>query len=404
MRFSVKGYDRAGKAICEVVEAIDRAGAAELMLRRGVFAGEILESRMDGAGRPAAAGKGGGSKENLAGFLRQLSILVRTGTPLIDAITAIERQTGQGKWRDVIAALRARLEEGAQLSEAMAAFPRQFDGVCRSLVSAGESGGGLDAMLTRLAAMVREQQRIHKTVVSAMVYPCLLICIALGVTVTMVTFVLPRFEGLFKTLNTPLPPSTRVLMQISHVMHDDWAYFLGGVIALGVGGWLWMTRWNGWVLLLGASLKVPLLGVLLKDFSTARIARVLGVLLEGKVSMIDAIRLTRQSVSHPAYSALLGRVEEAVTRGENISAALDSGKLIRPGVIEAVRSAERSGQVGTVLVALADYMDEDNAMMLRTVTNMMEPLILMLLGVVVGGMAISMFLPLFDLTAAGGAH
>ncbi|MFA6046051.1 MAG: type II secretion system F family protein [Phycisphaerales bacterium] len=404
MKFSVRGYDRAGKAISEVVEAMDRAGAAELMLRRGVFAGEIEESREDGERRPAAAGKGGGSKENLAGFLRQLSILVRTGTPLIDAITAIERQTAAGKWRDVIAALRARLEEGAQLSEAMAAFPKQFDGVCRSLVSAGESGGGLDAMLTRLAGMVREQQKIRKTVVSAMVYPCLLICIAFGVTGTMVTFVLPRFEGLFKTLNTPLPPSTRVLMQISHTLHDDWMYFLAGAIAVVVGGWMWVTKWDGWEMVLGAALRVPLLGTLLKDFSTARIARVLGVLLEGRVSMIDAIRLTRLSVSHPAYSALLGRVEEAVTRGESISTALDSGKLIRPSVIEAVRSAERSGQVGTVLVALADYMDEDNAMLLRTVTNMMEPLILMMLGVVVGSMAISMFLPLFDLTAAGGAH
>lgn len=404
MKFSVKGYDRSGKAISEVVEAMDRAGAAELMLRKGVFAGEIVESRADGASRPAAAGRGGGSRENLAGFLRQLSILVRTGTPLIDAISAIERQTGEGRWRDVIAALRARLEEGAQLSEAMGAFPKQFDGVCRSLVSAGESGGGLDAMLTRLAGMVREQQKIHKTVISAMVYPCMLIMIAVSVTATMVTFVLPRFEGLFKTLNTPLPPSTKVLMQISHAIQADWAYFLGGVVGAVVLAWLWLIRWNGWRQVLTAALRVPVLGTLLKDFSTARIARVLGVLLEGRVSMVDAIRLTRQSLSHPAYAALLGRVEEAVTRGENISAALDSGKLIRASVIEAVRSAERSGQVGAVLVALADYMDEDNALLLRTVTNMLEPLILMLLGVVVGGMAISMFLPLFDLTAAGGAH
>lgn len=404
MKFSVKGYDRAGKAVAEVVEAGDRAGVAEVMLRRGVFASEIVETNEEGLSRPAAAGRGGGSRENLAGFMRQLSILVQTGTPLIDAIISIEKQTPAGKWRDTLAALRARLEEGAQLSEAMAAFPKQFDGVCRSLVAAGESGGGLDTMLTRLAKMVREQQKIHKTVVSAMVYPCMLVGIAVCVTATMVVFVLPRFEGLFKTLNTPLPPSTRVLMQISHGLQNEWPWVVGGLAAVVGLVWMWITRGGGWAALLGAALKVPLLGTLLKDFSTARIARVLGVLLEGRVSMIDAIRLTRQSVSHPAYSALMVSVEEAVTRGENISTALDSGKLIRPSVIQAVRSAERSGKVGTVLVSLADYMDEDNALLLRTVTNMLEPMILIVLGVVVGGMAVSMFLPLFDLTAAGGGH
>lgn len=404
MRFRVNGFDRAGKATTEVVEAADRVAVAEAMLRRGIFAGAIEPMEADGPGAPARAGQGGGSKENLAGFLRQLSILVRTGTPLMDAISAIERQTPAGKWRDVLVALRTRLEEGAQLSEAMSAFPKQFDGVCRSLVAAGEAGGGLDAMLTRLAVMVREQQRIRKTVLSAMIYPCLLVAIALGVTVTMVTFVLPRFEGLFKTLNTPLPPTTKLLMQTSHFVQQDWMWVLGVLVCGAGGAWAWLARGQGWSQLLGVGLGVPMLGTLLKDFSTARIARVLGVLLEGRVAMVDALRLTRQSVSHPAYAKLLTRVEEAVVRGESVSSAFDSGGLVRPSVVEAVKSAERSGQLGPVLITLADYMDEDNALLLRTVTGLMEPLILIVLGLVVGTMALSMFLPLFDLTAAGGAH
>ena len=144
------------------------------------------------------------------------------------------------------------------------------------------------------------------------------------------------------------------------------------------------------------------MGKVTRSFATARIARVLGVLVEGKVPLIDAIKLTRLASNNTMYHGLLDRAEQAVTRGENISSAFADPSLIHPSVCEALRSGERSGRIGTVLLSMADHLDEDNEILVKSAASIIEPLILMVLGVLVGGVAISMFLPLFDLTAAGG--
>lgn len=395
MRFAYKGYDRGGKAVADTVEASDRASAGENLLQRGVFVTELKD--LGGSSSRRAGGP-----EHVAVFFRQLSVLVGSGTPLVDALHALERQTPEGPWRGVISAMRQRIEEGAQLSEAMAAHGKCFDGVCQSLIAAGESGGRLDAMLQRLALLTRQQVRIRKTVRGALAYPSLLIAIALIVTCTMIGFVLPRFEGLFQSLDAPLPPTTRFLMDVSQFARARWYVLVGGAVLLGGGGWAWWSSEGGRALWQRGVLRVPQVGPLLRNYATARIARVLGVLLEGKVGMLEALRLTRQSVASPAYAALVTRAEEAVTRGENISGALGDPSLISPAVCEAIRSGERSGQVGPVLMSVADHLDEDNELALKTVTGLLEPVILIVMGVVVGVMAVSMFLPLFDLAGAGG--
>jgi type IV pilus assembly protein PilC len=405
MKFSFRGVDRAGAVVADVIEASDRLEATEVLRRRGVFASEITPAREQSADATVSvSGRRTGARLAQAGaFLRQLSILVSTGTPLVEAIESICRQQPAGPFRDMLESLHKRLEEGSQLSEAMEAFPAYFDGVCRSLVAAGESGGRLDAMLSRLAVFTRQQLRTRKTITGALIYPCLLMAVAVGVTGAMLGFVLPRFEGLFQTLDAPLPSSTRILMDLSHLVRDNWMVVVPALVALPTCGFLYATRTSqGRVLLERAALGAPIVGKLVRDFALARLARVLGVLLEGKVALLDAIRLARLSTGMMAYEAVLRRAEDAVMRGENFSVAINDPKLVAPTFVEAVRSGERSGQVHAVLLTLADAMDEDNDMALKTITGLLEPLILIFLGIIVGSMAISMFLPLFDLTAAGG--
>lgn len=404
MKFMYKGFDRAGKPVTDSIEAADRNEAAEILRRKGVFVSEIGEPREMTTSAPAAVRKRVSAKrlEQVSAFLRQLSVLVSTGTPIVEAIESLERQQKDGQFKSMLQVLRRRMEEGVQFSDAMAAHPEYFDGVCRSLIAAGESGGKLDAMLTRLATFTRQQVRVRKSVTGAMVYPCLLIVVAIGVTVAMLGFVLPRFEGLFKTLDTALPPSTQVLMDISRFGREYWYAVIGAALAIPAGLKLWLSTASGSQSLERIMLTAPQLGKLTRGYAVARFSRVLGVLLDGKVALLDAIRLTRQATGISRYDALLARAEDAVTRGENFSAAINDPALVPPSVIEAIRSGERSGRVSTVLLTLAEAMDEDNELALKTVTGLLEPLILIMLGLVVGGMAISMFLPLFDLTAAGG--
>ena len=359
-----------------------------------------------GGGGGVGGGRFGGKTARLRSMsvlVRQLSVLVSTGTPMVEAIYSLEKQLPVGRWRSVVEDIRGRIEQGASLSAALENHPTYFDPVARSLIAAGESGGKLDEMLRRLAALSRQQLKIRSAIVGAMVYPCLLICVCVGVLATMMFFVLPRFEGLFATLGAALPPTTQFVMDISSFLRGYWWAVLGAIVPT-----VFLTRHalgtpRGRRAFHAFMLRAPQLGKLVRAFATARIARVLGVLVEGRVPLLDALRLTRESTGNIWYEELIARAEEVVTRGESVSAALSGSTLINASVVEAIRSGERSGQLGPVLLNVAEFLDEDNEIVLRSLSSIIEPLILIVLGVLIGFVAVSMFLPLFDLATATNA-
>lgn len=418
MRFEYSAYDRQGRASQGVLDAVSREDADEQLRRRGLFVANLKETSGGGEARSGRAGGSGGSSvlagsgwggpstgrrlAAIAGFSRQMSVLVSTGTPVVDAMRALERQTPEGVWRGVLADVCRRVEQGDTLSRAMEAHAGWFDPVARSLIAAGEGGGRLPVMLDRLGKLTRQQLKVRGTVIGAMVYPCLLIVVALSVLTSMIGFVLPRFEGLFTMLGATLPPSTRMLMDISAFIREWWWAVLGGLVAAAVGAWVWLRTEEGRELRDRIILGMPQVGRLTMSLTVARIARVLGVLLEGKVGLLESLRLTQAAAGNSVYRSLLMRAEESVLRGDTMSAVLVGSPLIEPAVAEAFRSAERSGQIAPVLLSVAEAMDEDNEVAVRTMTGLIEPVILIALGVVVGMVALAMFLPLFDLTAAAG--
>ena len=243
---------------------------------------------------------------------------------------------------------------------------------------------------------------VRQTVAGAMVYPCLLVVVAISVLIVMMCFVMPRFSGLFQTLDAPLPPTTKLLMSISWFLRSWW-WALAGVLALaGVGLVAWIGTAPGKQAFDSLILKAPQIGRLSRSLITARIARLMGLLLESRVPMLECLTLTRQSLTNENYARLMDRTQESLTRGEPFSSVLGSDGLISPSVVEAVRNAERTGQVGPVLSSMADFLDEENEVIVKSLTSLLEPLILITLGLVVGFVAISMFLPLFDLTSTAG--
>jgi type IV pilus assembly protein PilC len=398
VRFAYQGFDKSGAPTHGVVEASDQNEAAESLRRRGIFTTKMAEekgghSHIAGPTRKRTRAFGFGKRlESVASFTRQLALLVSTGTP--------------GDFKRVLNDLLTTVQEGGQLSDAMAQHPDYFDAVCRSLICAGEQGGKLEVMLERLAKLIRQQAKVRKTIRGAMVYPILLSFIAVVVVTALLGFVLPRFEGLFKTLDTPLPVTTQWLMAASNALRAYWWAALAGIAAVIFGMKMWLNSQSGRLAWDKFVVRAPQIGRANRSFATARIARMLGTLLDGKVALLDALDLTRQSMRNSLYIALLSRAQEAVTRGENVSAAFSDPTLINASVSDALKSAERTGRMSTVLCSLADHMDEDNEVLVRTLTGLMEPVILIVMGLVVGLVAISMFLPLFDLTAAasgGGA-
>jgi type II secretory pathway component PulF len=292
------------------------------------------------------------------------------------------------------------VEEGASLSAAMEQFPQYFDPICRSLISAGESSGKLEPMLDRLAKLVRKQLQIRNAITGAMVYPTLLIFIAIGVMVVMLTFVLPRFAGLFATLDTPLPPTTKLVMWMSDAVRGYWWAILIGLGAAGAALKFWLASPAGKLAFDQFSVKAPIFGVIVRSFATARIARLIGVQIDSHVPLLEALALTKSATGNSLYAQLIASAEDAATRGQPISVAFTDSPLINPSVAEALRSGEQTGQVASLLLNIADFLDEENDTTVRSLTSIIEPIILIVLGVIVGFLAISMFLPLFDLTSA----
>ncbi len=403
MKLAYQAFDMSGKAVSDTVEASDAAEAVENLRRQGLYVTEIHAQGGASGGKTGRRRKrlGSGKRlKNLAMFTRQLSVLVTSGTPLVQALGALERQANDKVWKEVVMSLRGRVEEGATLSQAMQAQPDVFDPVCRSLIAAGESSGSFDTMLDRLATLSRKQLHVRGAIVGALIYPALLIVVAMGVLALMLLFVLPRFAGLFQSLDVPLPIMTKLLMKLSGALRSYW-----WTIPLAGGGGFFLAR--SWIFSLAGKrtidtvlLKVPVAGPVLQNFAVARIARVLGVLVTGKVPLLEALGLARETSRNVNYMELVSKAEEAVTRGSSMSTAFAASNLVSPSLCEAIKSGEQSGQMGPLLLNIADFLDEENEVVVKSLTSILEPLILVVLGLVVGFVALSMFLPLFDLTSA----
>jgi type II secretory pathway component PulF len=294
------------------------------------------------------------------------------------------------------------VERGSSISDAMAEHDDCFDGVYRGMIKAGEAIGDLPSMLDRLATLTTKYVQARSAAIGAMVYPALLTVVAAVVFNIVTLCVVPRFGELFKSLDVPLPPTTAALITFSHVLRSQgWLIGLGAG-ALGMALYAGLRSGPGRRFRDRLMLKLPLVGKLIRGFTTARLLRLLGVLMESRVPALEALALARGALKNLLYVDLLDRTHKGVSQGLTIAAGLTNTDLIAPAALEALRSAETSGQMGSMLGSFADFMDDENATRLKVLTSILEPAILLVMGVLVALLAVSMFMPLFDLTAMTG--
>jgi len=408
MKLAYQAIDPAGALVRDVLDATSIEEASETLRSRGLFVTEISPESEGSAKKTtdrATTGRRGSKTKRLrqvAMFSRQLQVLIATGTPLADAVAALGRQTKDPAFHEVVVGLQRGVEEGAPLSDALGQYPDYFDQVYRNVVLAGESSGSLDGMLDRLASLCRKQAQLRTQLVGAMVYPALLITISVAVIIVMLTLVMPRFTGLFETLDVPLPATTELLMLGSDFLLAYWWAILIVLVGAGIGGTKWAQTTAGKEKIDRALVSIPKVSMLTRAISTAKSARLIGVLVECNIPLLEAIQLSRHATGNSVYTDLMTKAEDTVLQGETASSAFTDDKLIDPAFYEAMKNGEQSGQLGPVLLTVADFLDEDNEVRIKSATSLIEPLILIVLGVVVGGIAISMFLPLFDLTATAG--
>ncbi len=407
MNLRYKGYDRSGASAEGIIEAADEADAREKLARQGVFVLELNDAGKDTGPTERKSSRNSPLKAHrrlgqLAEFSRQLSVLVSTGTPLVQALAAVERQTKDPGWAASLHTLRESVEQGSSLADAMAENAADFDAVTRSLIAAGENAGNLPVMLKRLSGITRQRQKTVSTVLGAMLYPLVLICISVAVIVVMLLFVVPRFAGMFESLDTPLPATTKILLDTGEFLRHWWFAIIPVLLSVPVAAYFLLATPKGRRLTDMAMVRLPVIGPVVKGLLLARIARMLGVLLQSHVKLLEALELTRQASGNVHYRELLTLTSDRVTTGDSLASVLSNSDLVTPSFAETVRNGEESGRLGEALTGLAEFMDEDNETAVKSLTSLIEPAILVVLGLVVGFVAISLFLPLFDITAATG--
>lgn len=396
MKLAYQAFDRQGRSISDVIDAASLAEATESLRREGLFVAQLAPAS---AAATATVMPRRGGLRDLAIFTKQLYVLASTGSPVPEALAALQRQMRNPAWKAVLADIIERVEEGESLSEAMAQHPGFFDDIYRSLIAAGEASGQLVSMLQRLSLLVNKRWRTQSTLRGAMIYPIALTGIAVTVLNLVMLFVVPRFMELFETLDVPLPASTRLLLAASELCMGYWWV---GVLVLGGGGfaaWRYLHTPAGQQWRDATILRLPVFGKLAKGFAVARIARLLGSLVESNVTLLEALQLTQRAAGNVHYAALLADAEQAVTQGEPVSRTFNDNPLIPESFYEALRNGERSGKMGLLLVNIAEMLDDENETTLKAALSLIEPAILVGLGLLVGAVAVSMFLPLFDLTA-----
>jgi len=409
MKLAYKAYDGLGKAMSGTIECPDAAAAMEALHRKGLYVTQVAESVIPAAksqSRPTQRLRNAQRIKNLAVFTRQLGVLVSSGTRLPEALRALERQSKQGPWRDTISDLCVRVEQGASLSEAMEAHSEYFDSIYHGLVAAGESTGQLVQMLDRLATLKQKQLHVRSLIVGALMYPSLLVLLAAAIFLLLLAFVVPRFAVLFDALDVPLPASTQALVGVSGVFRTYWWAVTLLTVSTIAAVFAYLRTPSGHILRDTAVLRLPYIGNVTKSLATARIARLLGVLMAGHVPVLRALDLIGHAAGNVRYAELIYKAEDHVVRGEPISLAFSDTTLISPSVYEAIRSGEQSGQLDRLLLDIAGFLDDENEVIVRSLTSIMEPVILTVMGLLVGLVAISMFMPLFDLaslTQGGGA-
>ncbi len=336
-------------------------------------------------------------------FTRQVATLVEAGMPLIRGLHVLEQQEENPRLKEVIGNLCDSIENGSALAEAMAEHPKVFDRLYLNLVRAGELGGALEIALTRLAEFMEKSQRIRGKVKAAMFYPCTVLIVAAGVLVLLMSFVVPRFQQVFQDLmnGLPLPAFTRFVFAISQGLQHHLP--LLGVCGLGLMLLCWIGLHTGAGRLAADQLKLalPILGPVFRKASISRFARTLGTLLGNGVPVLQALKIVGDASGNLVVARLVSRLHEAVKQGDPIASTLKASTVFPVMVAGLVDVGEQTGALPEMLLKVADIYDDEVDNAASALTSLLEPIMILFLAVIVGGLVIAMFLPLIHLYGSG---
>jgi len=398
--FAYSGRTRAGENVTGERSA-DTMDAAVAALRRDqIMVTRITPSKTkEGAAATKKAGKTGKkvSAKNLAVFTRQFSVMIDAGLPLVQCLDILGSQEEDKNFAAVILQTRTDVESGASLADAMRKHPKTFDGLFTNMVAAGEAGGILDTILKRLATYIEKAVKLQGQVKSAMIYPVAVVVIAGAVVGLILWKVIPTFASLFAGLGAELPLPTRVVIALSDNLVRFFPFLAVGFFGIGYAFKSYYATDKGRRVIDGISLKAPIIGNILRKIAVARFCRTLSTLIASGVPILDGLEITAKTAGNSIIEDAVMVTRKSIERGETISAPLKETKVFPPMVTQMIGVGEATGALDTMLAKIADFYEEEVDTAVAGLLTLLEPIMIALLGGVVGGIVIAMYLPIFDL-------
>ncbi|HMJ82738.1 MAG TPA: type II secretion system F family protein [Vicinamibacterales bacterium] len=399
--FAYSGRTRAGQDVSGE-RAADTMDAAVAALRReqiNVTRITPAKAAKEETAKKAKAGKTGKkvSAKNLAVFTRQFSVMIDAGLPLVQCLDILGSQEEDKNFAAVILSTRTDVESGASLADAMRRHPKTFDPLFTNMIAAGEAGGILDTILKRLATYIEKAVKLAGQVKSAMIYPVAVIVIAGAVVGVILWKVIPTFAALFSGLGADLPLPTRVVIGLSDNLVRFFPFLLVGAGLAGYGFKQYYSTDKGRRVVDATTLKMPVLGNIMRKIAVARFCRTLSTLISSGVPILDGLEITAKTAGNSIVEDAIMVTRKSIERGETISVPLKDTNVFPPMVTQMIGVGEATGALDTMLAKIADFYEEEVDTAVAGLLTLLEPIMIAILGVVVGGIVIAMYMPIFDL-------
>ncbi|MBQ2850697.1 MAG: type II secretion system F family protein [Thermoguttaceae bacterium] len=434
-KFKVEAIDSAGKGFTDVIEASTEEEVTATLKESGYHVTKIVlhKDRKAAKKKKAATGKtftfGRVKPKILRDFTRNLSILQDAGLPILRSLNILQQQSKPGPLRNCLLDVCNEIESGSSLSEAMAKSPKAFNRLYVNMIKAGEAGGALEVILQRLAEFLERSEQLKAKIKSAMTYPVAVLIFAIGILIFIMMAIVPKFEEIFADFDVELPGLTQFLIKASHACMEYW--YLGPGIPLGI--WLFIKVTTsfaymrfGWHLFL---LRIPIFGPLLEKTVVARTTRTLGTLVQSGVPILEALHITRETANNGVFEKMYQKILEAIRDGDTIANPMRNhsrpgfhpaclfyffcflggpigcliymtklqAKVLGDIVVNMVDVGEETGELDTMLYKVADVFDDEVQTYTEALLSMLEPLLVMFLGVIVGTIVVALFLPMIKL-------
>jgi type IV pilus assembly protein PilC len=396
--YAYKVRDREGKMLGGTLEAesedavvtrLRQLGLAPISIQAEKGAGIKTEIRLPGAGRVKL--------KDLAVFSRQFATMINSGLSLLRALTILGEQTSNRRLGQVVTRVRAEVEQGASLSGAMAKHPKVFNRLYLSMVRAGEIGGFLDQVLVKVAETFEKEVTLRGKIRSAMTYPVVVFAMVLMIVSAMLIFIVPTFATLYDSLGGTLPLPTRLLMGASDGLRRFFPLIVLALVGLGFAYKRWRATASGRYRLDQFKLKVKVFGPLFHKSALSRFSRTLSTLIRSGVPILQALEIVAETVNNGVISRAVKDVQDAVREGESLATPLSRHPVFPSMVVQMMAVGEETGALDTMLGKVADFYDQEVEAAVASLTSMIEPLLIGVMGAAVGGMVIALYLPLFNI-------